>query len=297
MRLPTLLLLALVFTTSLHAKNEVGFIERFALAKDREAVLQQLVPGTEEHYFFHALHYQNTRQAAKLTAILEQWAKRFPDSPTRKMIENREALLTYDANPQQTLQFLRERLGLEFFHVQEVRDQKPDLPANLDQQKIAQARYLEEALRHDDLGQCEEQALEQIVRDRVAISPAQRRALLGRLTRPDVPGLVEVIAQNLKERENYPFGEFAVQKALLPAQLDALAKLVPRITDDTDFVYARLRKLAPSADADPEFDPAVREAWLERPWAYAKTLPAAFNSLKAHILYARLDHDRQRGAL
>jgi hypothetical protein len=51
----------------------------------------------------------------------------------------------------------------------------------------------------------------------------------------------------------------------------------------------------PSADVDPEFDPAEREAWLERLWNYAKNLGPAFNTLKAHLLCARLQHDRKRG--
>src|SRR4051794_34662422 len=81
------------------AENEIGFIEKFALASDREAVLDQLVPGTEDYYFYHALQYQNTRQPAKLTALLKQWAKRFPNSARRAIIENRAALLAYDADP------------------------------------------------------------------------------------------------------------------------------------------------------------------------------------------------------
>ena len=56
-------------------------------------MLGQLVPGSEEYYFFHALHFQNTAQAAKLKTIMEQWAKRFPNSAQRRIIENREALL------------------------------------------------------------------------------------------------------------------------------------------------------------------------------------------------------------
>ena len=45
----------------------------------------------------------------------------------------------------------------------------------------------------------------------------------------------------------------------------------------------------------PEFDPAEREAWLDRAWAYASKLPPAFNSLKANLLYQPLQHDRTRG--
>ncbi|KAB2660232.1 MAG: hypothetical protein DVB31_14450, partial [Verrucomicrobia bacterium] len=112
-------------------QNEIGFVEKFALSADREATLAQLVPGTEDYYFFHALHYQSTGRKEKLAAILEAWGKRFPGSERRAIIENREALLAYDADPQRTLRFLRERLGLRFDHVQEIRDRKPDLPTVL----------------------------------------------------------------------------------------------------------------------------------------------------------------------
>ncbi|MEI7956767.1 MAG: hypothetical protein WCJ66_16505, partial [Verrucomicrobiota bacterium] len=40
------------------AENEIGFIERFALAADREKALGELVPGSEDYYFYHCLHYQ-----------------------------------------------------------------------------------------------------------------------------------------------------------------------------------------------------------------------------------------------
>ncbi len=294
-RFALLLLGISVARMSALADNEVGFIEKFALAKDRAAVLQQLVPGTEEYYFFHALHYQNTAQKAKLAAIMEQWAKRFANSSQRQIIENREALIGYDTDPQKTLKYLREKLGLEFNHVQEVRDAKPDLPAVLDPALIAREVFLQQALQDDGLNGLADDELERLVRDKTPLRPAQRNVVLTKLTRPDVPGLVEMIAEDLRTTENRHFGDFPVHRLLLPEQLDALAKLVPAITDQQAFVFAKLRKLAPGADADAEFDPAEREAWLDRQWAYVKTLSAAFNSLKAHVLFARLQHDRSRG--
>ena len=83
MKLRLLLLLLVVFTSALRADNEIGFIEKFALAADREKVLGELIPGSEDYYFFHALHYQNTAQAAKLKAVMEQWAARFKNSERR----------------------------------------------------------------------------------------------------------------------------------------------------------------------------------------------------------------------
>ncbi|MEQ1851905.1 MAG: hypothetical protein ABMA01_09975, partial [Chthoniobacteraceae bacterium] len=253
-------------------------------AADREKVLGELVPGSEDYYFFHALHYQNTRNAAKLADILAQWKKRFPDeSQRRRVIENRESLLGYDASPQKTVEYLKERLGVQFHHQQEVRDRKPDLPVALDPARIAREVFERNALANNgDLGV-------------LPITAQQRRALLGRLQRPDVGNLVDVIVADLKTQESSGFGEFAIHRALLPAQLDALVQSIPALAANEAFVFTRLQKLAPGMDADVEFDPAGREAWLDRVWAYAKTLPPAFNTVKAHALYLRLDHDRKKG--
>src|SRR3954468_10020320 len=276
--------------------DQIGFVEKFALAKDREAVLNQLIPGSEEFYFYHALHFQNTRQKEKLTAIMDQWGKRFPHSEQRHMIENREALLTYDANPQATLKFLRDRLNLQFNHQQEVRDRKPNLPVYLEQGRVARAVFLAESLRNtDDLGQLSEAALEDLVRTNAKLRPAQWRSLLSRLKRPDLANLVEVIAADLATKESRGFDEFQIHRALLPEQLDELARRIPALYENQAFVTARIKKLSPGADTDVEFDPAEREAWLERAWAYASKLSAAFNSLKANLLYQRLQHDRKLG--
>lgn len=289
-------LLLIILAVVARADNEIGFIEKFALAPDRGAVLTQLIPGSEDYYFFHALHFQNTAQKTKLRNILEQWKARFPQSGQRHIIENREALLAYDADPKATLQFLRDRLNLEFNHEQQARDKKPDLPTALDPARISREAFQRETLRDsDDLAQFSDEALEALVRAKTPLLPPQQRALLQRLQRPDLPGLVELIVADLKRQESKGFGEFDIHRALLPEQLDELAKQMPALTDNQAFVFTRLRKMFPSADADAEFDPVEREAWLERIWAYAKNLGPAFNTLKAHILYARLQHDRTRG--
>ncbi|MEA3208202.1 MAG: hypothetical protein QOE70_1259 [Chthoniobacter sp.] len=296
MKLTFLLPLCIAAVSALRADNEIGFIEKFALAPDREAVLGELIPGSEDYYFFHALHFQNSGQAAKLKAIMEQWANRFPNSDRRQVIENRAALLGYDASPQATLQFLRDRLHLEFNHEQEVRDRKPDLPTALDQARIARGVFQADALNSgDDLGRFSDAALEALVREKVALRPAQERALLARLKRPDLPGLVELVERDLRNKESRGFGEFPIHKLLLPEQLDDLATRIPALTGNQTFVFARLRKLLPGADGDADYDPAEREAWLERAWGYVAKLSPAFNTLKAQILFQRLQHDRTRG--
>ena len=288
---------SIAYPLALHAGNEIGFIERFALAADREKALGELVPGSEDYYFYHCLHYQSSRNPAKFNEFMEQWRKRFPDeNARRRIIENRQALLDYDATPQQTLDYLKRHLGVTHHHQQEVRDQKPNLPSTLEPKLVSRDVFEREALTHDQaLGGLTQNALEILVRNKAALTPQQRRALLSKLLRPDVPNLPELVIADLKTPESRGFGEFNIHRALLPAQLDALAQAIPALATNSDFVYARLRKLAPSQDVDVAFDPAEREAWLDRLWAYAKTLPPAFNSLKAQLLYQRLDHDRMKG--
>jgi hypothetical protein len=287
----------MIVPPALRAENEIGFIERFALAADRETALGELVPGSEDYYFFHCLHYQSSRNVAKFNEFMGQWRKRFPDeNARRRIIENRQALLDYDATPQQTLDYLKRHLGVTHHHQQEVRDQKPNLPSALDPKAVSRDVFEREALAHDQaLGGLSQTALETLVCTQAALSPQQRRALLSKLQRPDVPNLPALVIADLKTQESRGFGEFGIHGALLPAQLDALVKAIPALATNAAFVNTRLRKLAPSPDVDVAFDPVAREAWLDRLWSYAKTLPPAFNTLKAQLLYQRLDHDRMKG--
>lgn len=282
---------------ALSDENEFRLIERFALASDREKVLGELVPGTENYYRFHALHYQNTRNKVKLAEIMAQWEKRFPDaSSERQSVEHREALLTYDTDPQATLEYLKRHLGVEFNHERRVRDKKPDLPTELEDRRIDRAVFLADSLKNNaGLQGLSVQALESLVRDRTQLSVQQRRALLGKLRRPDVPGLVDLIAADFRTQESRSFGEFSIHRLLLPAQLTELLKAAPDLAANEAFVNTWVRKLAPGAEADLEYDTAEREAWLDRVWAYVQKLPASFNSLKAQVLYLRLDHDRKAG--
>jgi hypothetical protein len=274
-------------------ENEIGFIERFALAADREKALGELVPGSEEYYFFHALHYQNVRDTAKLTDILNQWRKRAPDeNEQRRIIENREAILNYERDPQGTLKYLIERLGIRHDHQQEVRDQKPDLPTSLDQAKIAREVFLRDALNNDrSLQSLTQDALAGLIRDQVPLTPDQRRSVLQKLQRPDVPNLVAALNADFKAEPYIGFGDLPIHRQLLLSQLDELKGEHGR---STSFIYTYLRKLAPSADVSLEYDEAEREAWLDRVWAFAEGV-SSHKTLKARILYLRLDHDRKKG--
>jgi hypothetical protein len=278
-------------------QGELGFRERFALAPDRDKTLGELVPGTRDYYFFHALHFQHTRDIARLNDILDQWRKRMPEEdPQRRMIQNREALLNYERDPKATADYLIDHLGIHHDHQQEARDQKPDLPTELDPAKIARDVFLRDTLTYDrELQSLSQEALAALIRDQIALTPPQRRAVLQQLQRPDVPNLVQAIVTDLQANKGRTFGELPIHRALLPEQLDQLLVTLPNLLNEQAFIFARLRKLAPSADVNIEFDAAERDAWLERVWAFAQKLPPAQNTLKSRVLYLRLDHDRKKG--
>ncbi len=275
--------------------NEPGFVETFVLSENREAALARLVPGTEEHYYFHALHWQNTGATQRLAEVLEAWGKRFPESGLRREILNREALMTFGKEPQRTLAYLREQLGPRLDHVQVLPDRPPELPTALEAAKVAREVYMARVLASEDLAGASEEVLEDMVREKRALRPSQRRALLGRLRWATAPGIVEWIAEDLKAEGSRGYGEFAVHRMLLPGQLDRLRELVPGVATQQAYVQERIRRLAPGADADGQLDLAEREAWLGRVWDVVKGLPASFNSLKAHVLHGRLQLDRSRG--
>ena len=284
-------------SADLRSANEVGFIERFALAADRAKVLQELVPGTEDFFFFHALHFQNIRDEKRLEETLAEWTKQTPDeTERRRIILNREALLHYPNDPKGTIAYLKDRLGVELDHERETPDAPSDLPEKLDAALVSRDAFEREALAKDSaLETLLQSALARLVAQPGKLKPEQRKVLLQRIQRPDVKGLVELIIADLDGTDGTEFGSAGIHHALLPEQLDALEKKLPALKASAAFVNARMRKLAPRDDENIHDDALAREAWLDRLWSYVETLPQSFDSLKAGVLCRRLDHDRGRG--
>lgn len=274
--------------------QEIGFIEDFALAPDRSVPLKQLIPGTEDYYYFHALHYLNVEQFERIDELLRAWIQRHGETQRVWEIRMRQALLTYDRDPQKSLGYLRTRLGVQFNHQKEVLGAEPNLPTTFDQTRIARATLMRQALANNQsLGNFEPRALEWLATE--TISPSQRRFLLQLITRPDLPNLVQLVRDDLNHRDSGGFGSFEIHRQMLRAQLDELLLLKPELLDQTNFVNAYLAKLQPGPDDDWRHDPAVMQAYLDRMTEFVDRLSPTHNSLKAHILYQRLVLDRKRG--
>ncbi len=275
--------------------GEIDFVEDFSLATDRTISLKQLVPGTEEFYYYHALHYLNTEQFEKAEQLLEPWVQRHGETPRVWQIRTRQALLTYEKNPQKSLDYLRNRFGIQFPHQKEELNAEPNLPIALDPALITRKAFIDRAVagNPNNLDGFEETALDWLTG--VELNPNQRRSLLARLARPDYPNLVKLVADDLNYQNSGGFGSLGIHRQMLLVQLEDLLKMKPELLTQQHFVVAYLTKLQPGSDEDWRHDPQALESYLDRLYAFARRLVPAHNSLMGHVLYHRLVLDRFRG--
>jgi len=277
------------------AANEIGFAEEFALADDREALLERLVPGTEDYYYYACLHYQNERQLERVDALLEPWSERFPSSERLEEIRTRQAILSYDRDPAGTIEYLTKLLGLRFDHRRSVRSEDRGLPASLDPALLDHETLVRRALaRYPKTTR----GFRRVALDRLArrdLPPDVLHHLLSRLRHPAVPDLARLVVRDLDHPASGGFSSLGIHEKLLRSQLDTCLELRPELLDDSKFVAAYLARLVPPEGSDPAVDPRVREEYLDRLGSFVRRLSPRFHPLRAHVLYHRLAHDRAQG--
>lgn len=275
--------------------GEVKYVEDFVLAEDREAALEELIPGTEHYYYWHCLHWLNTQRFSKVEDTLEDWVRRHGETARVWEIRTRRALLTYDRTPQESLKYLRGRFGIHYPHQKEELDTDPHLPTSLSGDKISRERFRRQALqRHrNSLNGFEDSALQWLIQEQ--LNPTQRRQLLERLSRPDYPNVLPLVVADLDNPKTEGFGSLNIHRQLLQSQLDQLIKQKPELLNRKAFVRAYLTKLQPGPDVDWRHDRDAMGSYLERLQTFVKRLDPVHNSLKAHVLYHRLLFDRRQG--
>ena len=285
-----------VLTAWQASAQEIGYVETFGLAGDREAALKELVPGTDDYFYYHALEAQNTGRRERCQEVLEQWVRDRNGRVTEGAREllNRQALLDYEKDPQKTLKYLREQLDLHFDHARKTGERRSDAPTKFDNARWLNAEALLKLVLASDPGSLER--IENAGLELAAGQPLtgdQRRNLLSRLQRPDFPALVDLILADLKYRDSRGFGSLDIHQRLTLAQMDELLRKQPGLRNQVAFCNSYLAKLAPQDEL--ETDPAALGACLERVWAFVETLEPVHNSLKANVLYHRLRHDQKQG--
>ncbi len=275
--------------------NPIGFLETFALADERGAVLDELVPGTSDHYFYRCLHAQHSGELDAVDGLLSTWIQRHGREQRVEEIENRQALLRAETRPAESYEFLARRLGLGFDHTPDMGGDEAELPTRLDPALISPARWTRRAHeRHgDSLSGFADTKLGELAGGE--LSDRRLRELLSRLARPTVENLPDLVVRELTTFRSGGFGSLAIHGRLLIAQLDECARLRPSLLNEQAFVATYLARLAPGGDVDWTTDTAEREAYLERLQGFVARLAPVHNGLKAHVLAHRLRHDMALG--
>jgi hypothetical protein len=290
-----LLLIVIGFASVTTNGNVIGYDEIFALAEDRSEALRELIPGTEDYYVYHALHYQHIGDFSQARKMIDAGVKKYKHTARLRELENRQALLTYEKDPNRTISYIIRELRPHFGHQRKQLKPEVRLPTKLDPKSIDTNQLMSRELRRDsrNVDDFEAAAYDWLVRQKLTAD--QRRDLLKRLSRPDYPGIVEMIAADLKHKHSRGFGKMTVHRHLLIDQLEALLKLAPELIKNTDFINVYLSKLQPPAGSNWQQDDAETLAYLKRIEEFARRLPPVQNSLKANICYQRLKFEQRHG--
>ncbi len=279
----------------------IGSMERFALAADREAMLAELIPGSEEFYFYHCLHYQNSGQLERSEAMIRDWLTLHQGRETASITAmiDRQRLLTYGDSPQRTIDHLIRRLGINLNHAPPPSIDQRRFPSQFDSDLIQIDRLVKDALRRNEtLKPVGMQYLADLYRnDQTEGIKANLGEFLERVDGPYIDGLDELIAKELSKRAagDRRFGDRKSHQFLTLAELNSLATSLPEIADDNAFVDAVLRRMRPGADSDASQQTEVRIDYLTRVEEYAQSLPPSYNSLKAAAAFRLLEANLTRG--
>jgi hypothetical protein len=96
----------LMAVTALAQPQQIGFNERFALSDQREAVLAELIPGTEVYFYYHCLHYQTTGKLNLARQTLDSWIATTGLTSQAQRMQTRQILLEYSTNPEANIELL-----------------------------------------------------------------------------------------------------------------------------------------------------------------------------------------------
>lgn len=279
----------------------IGWMERFALADDRQGILEELIPGSEEYFFFHCLHYQTSGQLELAEATIRDWLVlhkgRETDSITAMI--DRQRLLTYGDSPQQTIDHLIRRLNIKLDHAPPATRNERRHPSRFDSKRIDIDRLVKDALRRNDalkpVGQQYLAGL-YLTNQTSGIKPTLGE-FLNRIDGPYIDRLDELVAREIAGRpaRERRFGDLKAHQLLTMDELRSVAKSVPVIADDENFVHAILHRMRPNADGDPSQQLDVRIDYLTRVEEYVQSLPPSYNSMKASAAFRLMETNLSRG--
>ncbi|MCG8651118.1 MAG: hypothetical protein MI861_14870, partial [Pirellulales bacterium] len=195
----TLPLVLFVLASGNARAEPIGLMERYALAADREAMLAELIPGSEDYFFYHCLHYQTRGQLEKAEAVLRDWMAEHKgrQTPLITKMWYRQLLLTYPNSPQRTIDELVRRLGVKLDHTAPATQGQRRYPSQLDAAILDTDRLVKEAVqRRDSLKPLGRQHLAELFRrGRTAGISISLKELLAQVDGPYINQLDELVVK------------------------------------------------------------------------------------------------------
>lgn len=268
--------------------SEKDIYEEYALSENREEILKKLIPGTEIYFFLHTLYYQQSDKIKDADEMLIKWFKRFPYSPSLKMMKDRQALLNFDNNPNSTYQFITDNLNLNFNHGKPISLAPQIYPDQLSPDIYNAEKTFTSILSNpNNLSGITTEGLFQISKKK--LSPEQLQLLLKTYPYPDIPNLVGLIQQDFQNFDKRLFGHLPIHSKLTLKQLIELKEINPILLTHEKFVFEYLSRITPNTNQPLQNKPMENKKYLQECWAFVKDLNPSFNSLKANILYAYLN--------
>ncbi|MEM1070780.1 MAG: hypothetical protein AAGI63_17885, partial [Planctomycetota bacterium] len=252
-------------------------MEDFALAKDRQAKLAELIPGTDDYYFYHCLHFQSIGELERSETMLRDWLADRNGRETSVIVAmtDRQRLLTYSQSPQRTIDHLVRRLGIKLDHTAPATKNQRRFPSQFDPGLLQLDRLVKEALqRNDALKPVGIQFLaERFLKGETAGYSISLRDFLNRVSGPYVANLDDLVIKELQSRRpnERRFGDLKAHAFLTLKELNSVGTAIESIAQDNRFVAAKLRRMRPSADEDISQQPAVRIGYLSRVEEYLQT--------------------------
>ncbi|MEL6110679.1 MAG: hypothetical protein AAFU85_32130, partial [Planctomycetota bacterium] len=265
-----------------------------------EAILAELIPGSEDYYFYHCLHFQNTSQVARAEAMLKAWiaSRKGRMTSTTHAMMDRQRLLTYDQSPQQTIDYFVKRLGIQLNHSPPVSKGTRRYPSVLGD-AINTQQLVKDSLRSNTrLSSTGMQiAANWFLAGQDNQVPISLTDFLKRVNGSYLTQLDQLVIKELRSRpaKSQQFGDRAAHQYLTLEELENVGRAVPTVLDDNAFVAAKLRNLRPSGEVDLGQQPDQRRDYLRRVDAYVRGLPASYNSLKASAAYRLLEANLAAG--
>lgn len=280
---------------------ELSELEALALGPDRAAALKALLPGTTEHDYWRGVLLQHEGRLDEVDALLGGWAERHRSYDAHyERLARRQLLARARADlPGVAERLLEEtRTALDDRAEEVVQAQRH--PTSLDPARLDERLVIDDAIRRrSNLDDLTDAVLPDIVRTPSLLPGFERvrRTILQRLRRVDIPGTLDLVAADLADEKgsNGRLGALPIHGLLTQAQLEELAQRLPYLRTQSDWVEAMLARLAPPVWVDLRTDREERARTIDRAYAFAQTLAPTFNTLKATLLFHRLELDRAAG--